>query len=164
MKKEMQKKSTPKRVAKLQSAEKILENSFIHAGTVVNSLSQSFLIVDTKLTVICANKFFYTFFREKAINVEGTKLLQIMNALFSTPLLKKTLKIMLQEKRSFFKDLEMTNEFPKVGKKTIILSGKWIFMDIETTTPSHILLSVEDATGLINLADLIANEMKPKKK
>lgn len=143
-------------------AEQIVENSFVRAGTVANQQTHLFIIIDQKGTVIVANKLFYSFFKKKSLEIDGIKFFTIMDEYFSLPELKRVFKIMVTDKRSYFQGLEISREIPKLGKKTILISGRWLVSDTEME-PNSILLSMEDATGLLSVADLFATELKAKR-
>lgn len=145
-------------------ADRVWEESFIYIKTVVNTVTQPFLLLDKDLKIIAANESFYSTFLEEAENIEQKFLYEIENGAWNVPELKKLLENIITED-SFVKGFEMKRDFPGVGSKHLVLSARRIYREIqEQKIPSEIiLLAMEDATELMRIAEVIIKHTNDKK-
>ena len=97
------------------------------------------LILDEKLRVKTANGSFCKCFKippDEALNV---LVYELGNGQWNIPKLRTMLEEILPRK-SFFKDFEVTHEFPDIGRRTMLLSGR------QVNHLKRILLFIEDIT------------------
>lgn len=137
-------------------ADRVWEESFIYIKTVVNTVTQPFLLLDKELKVIAANESYYSSFEEDPEAVEHKFLYEIGQGAWDIPELKKIL-LDIHENDSFMKGFEIKSDFPRVGNKVLVLSARRIYREIENKKiPSDIiLLAIEDATELMRVAEII---------
>lgn len=159
MKTDVKKKVVLQKTQKKVTAEALLENSFVRAGTLANQNTHLFVILDSKKIVVSANKLFCSFFKQKNKDIDGVQFFTLMDSYFSSKELRRVLAVMLTDKRSFFQGLEVTKENKKIGQKSLLISGRWVHSDLENE-PTMLLLSMEDMTGLMNIADIFASKLK----
>jgi len=81
------------------------------------------LILDQELRVITANSAFYSHFRVVPTQTENCLVYQLGNGQWDIPRLRLLLEEILPRK-GFFKNFELTHEFPGLGKRTIVLSAR----------------------------------------
>ena len=97
------------------------------------------LILDEKLRVKTANESFCKCFKISSDKTVGVLVYELGNGQWNIP----TLRTMLEEilpRKSFFKDFEVTHEFPDIGRRTVLLSGR------QVDHIKSILLFIEDIT------------------
>lgn len=137
-------------------ANRLWEESFVYIKTVVNTLTQPFLLLDNELRVIAANESYYTLFQDEPENVEQHYFNTIGGGVWDNPLLTSQLNDIFTN-NIFLKGFEVNTNFPNVGKKILIISARRVYRETkEGHTPSEIiLLAMEDATDLMRMAELI---------
>ncbi len=97
------------------------------------------LILNRNLRVVTANTSFYNHFRVSRAQTENLLIYDLGNGQWNIPRLKLLLEDILP-RNSFFKDFEITHEFPGLGARTILLSGR------KVDHPPRILVNIEDVT------------------
>lgn len=147
-------------------AETILRESFLFAETVVDTHAHAYLILDKKLRVIAANKIYYSLFRDTKSKVAGKHYKEICDGFFNTLSINKYLALVAKNEHGFFKGLEVKKEFQKKVIKTFLLSGRNIYSqsDNEKIPSEMILLTVEDTSEIMKVADFIIEEYRSTKK
>jgi nitrogen-specific signal transduction histidine kinase len=108
--------------------------------TLVDVARESFLILDADLRVVSANTIFYKTFRVSSKETESVLLYELGNGQWNIPALKKLLEEILPKKKDV-RDFEVTHEFEKIGKKTILLNAKQI------DSVQLIILAMEDISA-----------------
>ena len=97
------------------------------------------LILRPGLQVRTANEAFYRAFQVSAEQTVGRLVFDLGNGQWSIPKLRSLLEEVLPENRSF-KDYEVSHDFEKLGRRTMLLSGRQVqHLDL-------ILLAIEDIT------------------
>lgn len=117
--------------------------------TLVEVARESFIILGSDLRVILANPTFYQNFRTTPSQTENKFIYDLGNNQWNIPELKKLLEEILPEKKSI-KNYEVTHNFEKIGKKTILLNARQI------DTVQLIVLAMEDITERKNLEKKLA--------
>jgi PAS domain-containing protein len=134
-------------------------DSWIYTRTVVDIIRQPVMILDDKCTVLSANEAFYKHFKITPSEVELQSIYKIDNGQWNIPKLKKLLGDILP-KNTHFKGFEVQHDFPKIGKRTIILNARKIVLskDIEKNVypSSIIMLALEDVTEILAIAGKLA--------
>jgi PAS domain S-box-containing protein len=104
------------------------------------------LILDKDLRVTMANNSFYSYFQISPGKAEACPIYELGNGQWDLPVLRALLEKVLP-RNSSFKDLEITREFPSLGTRTILLSGR----PLEQL--QKILLSIEDVSERLHSQD-----------
>jgi len=107
---------------------------------------------------MAANDPFYRMFQVEAKDTEGKIVYDLGNGQWNIPDLKKLLEDILP-RNTFFKGFEVTHLFPAIGKKVMILNARQIRVQEETDSnafPPIILLAMEDITGMVSIAEKLA--------
>ena len=127
----------------LLDVDKVWEITWTYINTVVDILREPFLILDSKLRVISANKTFYTVFHVNKKETVGKLVYDLGNGQWNI----SKLKILLEDivpKNTYFKDFEVKHNFPKIGLKIMMLNARQIYMTGEKRI--IMLLAMEDVT------------------
>ncbi len=143
-------------------AESVWKASWTYIRTVVDTVREPFIILDKELRVLAANETFYRVFEVPVKDTEGKKLYDLGDGQWDIPLLKKLLKdIMVKD--SFFRGFEVTHNFPRVGKKVMLLNARRIYQNESEVSPTKmpiILLAIEDITRYTEIAQKLASKTK----
>ncbi|MEN8802382.1 MAG: chemotaxis protein CheB [Thiogranum sp.] len=95
------------------------------AEAIVNTIHEPLLILDKRLKVVAASPAFYTTFRTDTKATEGRSIFDIGNGQWNIPTLR-TLLADIVPGRGEFNDYEVTQEFPDIGNKTMLLNARMI--------------------------------------
>jgi len=164
-KKNKEKVTVPSRVDFFES---LWEKSWTYIRTVVDVVREPVLVLDKDFRVIAANDPFYRMFQVKPAETENKIIYELGNGQWDISDLRKLLEDILP-KNSFFKGFEVTHEFPRIGKKVMILNARQIFFEEDTFLKGYgplelyqhiILLAIEDVTEMMAVAETLANHTK----
>ncbi len=129
-------------------ADEVWEVAWTYIKTVVDTVRESFLILDRNLLVLSANRTFYAIFSTDPEQTEGKKVYELGNGQWNVPKLKVLLEDILPN-NSYFGDFRVEHDFPKIGHKIMVLNARRIF------TPDNddeiILVAIEDITRQVQL-------------
>jgi len=117
--------------------------------TLVDVARESFLILNSDLSVISANPIFYQNFQVKPVQTENKFLYDLGNGQWNIPELKRLLEEILPKKK-VIKDYEVNHDFEIIGQKTILLNARQI------DSEQLIILAMEDITERKNLEGKLA--------
>lgn len=139
--------------------ENVWEKSWTYIRTVVDVVHEPILILDKDLRVMTANEPFYRMFQVEEKDTEGKIVYNLGNGQWDIPDLRKLLEDILP-KNTFFKAFEVAHQFPFIGKKVMLLNARQIHVQEEQagsgTFPPIILLAIEDITGMVSVAEKLA--------
>lgn len=124
-------------------ADELWEVAWTYIKTVVDTVREPFLILDENLRVLSANRTFYAFFQVTEEETEGQPVYDLGNGQWSAPKLRILLEDILP-KNTHFEDFKVEHEFPRIGRKIMILNARQIY----TTNIDKpiMLLAMEDVT------------------
>jgi PAS domain-containing protein len=139
-------------------AERMWEESWTYIRTIVDTANDPFLILDKDLRVLAANKSFYKLFQVEAKDTEYKHITELGKGEWNIPTLEALLKGILP-KNIHFNGFEVNREFPSIGKKVMLLNGRRIYKDGETSAmfPPIILLAMTDITQMTVIAAELAD-------
>ena len=139
-------------------AENMWQESWTYIRTVVNSATDPFLILDKDLRVLAANRSFYKLFQGEAKNTEYKHISEVGNGVWNIATLEALLQGILPN-NTFFNGFEVNSKFPKIGKKIMLLNGRRIYKEGETSAmfPPLILLAMVDITQITIIAAELAD-------
>ena len=143
-------------------AEGVWKASWTYIRTVVDTVREPFIILDKELRVLAANETFYRVFEVPVKDTEGKKIYDLGDGQWDIPILKKLLKDIIV-KDSFFRGFKITHDFPKIGKKVMLLNARRIYQKVSDGFPTKnpiILLAIEDITEYANIAEKLASKTK----
>ena len=127
---------------------KLKEESLIEANnftlSVISTIREPMVILDSELRVVSANLSFYKTFLVDPQETENKLIFDLGNKQWDIPALRDLLeKVILQN--SEFNDFLVEHEFPSIGYKKMLLNARSIFRE---NHKSHlILLAIEDITN-----------------
>ena len=131
-------------------ADELWEVAWTYIQTVVDTLREPFLVLNEHLEVVSANRTFYNFFETSAPQTEGKRVYDLGNGQWSAPKLRILLEDILP-KNTFFEDFKVDHEFPKIGRRIMMLNARRIYKAGEKRP--IILLAMEDVTKQKQLED-----------
>ncbi|MGJ5814797.1 chemotaxis protein CheB [Paludibaculum fermentans] len=131
----------------LQAKNLALAQARDFAMSIVETVRQPLLVLDTDLHIKMANQAFYRTFQLSPQEAEGHSLYSLAGGSWDLPVVRNSLGSLLRSSTPFI-DLELEQEFPRAGRRSLVLGGCCI---------SHIgliLLAVDDVTErkLVQLA------------
>jgi len=138
----------------------LLKEGWTYIKTVVDVdvMQGPVLILDKELRVIAVNESFYKIFKVETKDTEGKYFFELGSGQWNISVLKKLLEDIIPN-NTFFKGFEVALDFPLIGKKIMILSGRQINfeknVDLELFPPL-IFLTMEDVTDMMLVAEKMA--------
>ena len=114
-----------------------------YAENIVETVREPLLVLDAGLKIVTANQSFYATFRVTSQETLGKFIYDLGNRQWNIPALRLLLEDILPHE-TLFNCYEVEQEFPEIGKKTMLLNARQIF---RKKIGSHIiLLAMEDIT------------------
>lgn len=114
-----------------------------YASSIVDTVREPLIILDDDLRVVSANLSFYRFFQVAPAETLGKRIYDLGEAEWNIPALKQLLHDILPDQATF-KDFEVTHDFPRIGRRTMLLNA--LRVGSESDKPQRILLAMEDIT------------------
>jgi two-component system CheB/CheR fusion protein len=112
---------------------------------IVQAVREPFLVLDSGLHVVRANRSFYRAFGVAPEETEGRLIFSLGNGQWEIPRLRELLERILPENRSF-DDFEVVHDFPGLGRRVMLLNAR----RVERTTATGqdlILLGIADVAS-----------------
>ena len=123
----------------LQAKNAALAQARDFAMSIVETVRQPLLVLDTDLRIRMANRAFYRTFQTSPLEAEGQVIYSLSRGSWDLPGLRDSLDGLLQGGNSF-PDFEVEQDFPAVGRRNLVLGGCRI------NHLKMILLAVDDIT------------------
>jgi PAS domain-containing protein len=117
--------------------------AWTYIRTVIDTAHEPFLVLDSNLRVLSANRTFYRFFNVTKKDTETNLVYKLGDGQWNSPALRKLLEKILP-KNSFFTGYQVDHAFPGIGRKILLLNARRIY-----TAKSQLpimLLAMEDIT------------------
>lgn len=140
-------------------AENVWGTSWTYIRTVVDTAREPFIILDHNLRVLAANDTFYKTFEVLEKDTENKLLYDLGDGQWNITTLQKLLENILP-KDTFFRGFEVDHEFPKIGRKVMLLNARRIYQDSSSINEPIILLAIEDITEITLIAEKLASKTK----
>jgi two-component system CheB/CheR fusion protein len=115
-----------------------------YAGGIVETVREPLVVLDEGLRILSANRAFYRTFQVTKKEVEQKYIYEIGKGQWNIPAFRELLEEVLPTS-GFFEDFTVEYDFPRVGKKKMLLNARRIVEDKESGKPL-ILLAIEDVT------------------
>ncbi|HEY9073279.1 MAG TPA: PAS domain-containing protein, partial [Desulfobaccales bacterium] len=114
-----------------------------YARAIIATMREPLIVLDGKLRMVSANDAFYRTFKNDIRDTEGHFFYELGQGQWNVHSLRQLLSKVLPTNQ-VFQDFEMTQKFPDLGFRTMLLNGRLLPMD----DPDHnlILLAIEDIT------------------
>jgi transcriptional regulator with GAF, ATPase, and Fis domain len=111
--------------------------------TILGSVREPLVVLDSDLKVVKANHSFYRTFKVNPERTEGVSIYDLGNRQWDIPELRELLEDILPQ-NSTFDDFEVEHNFETIGRKIMHLNARRIYGESKQT--QMILLSIEDVT------------------
>jgi len=134
---------------KTEWAENTWNESLAYIKKIVDTAYHPFLILDEHLHVLVANKFVYKLFHIDEKDTEPKYVNELGSGVWNTHALGALLTGILP-KHIFFNGIEVSSEFPSIGKKIMLLNGRRMYSNDSAAAifSPIILLTMEDSTQM----------------
>ncbi|NPV62140.1 MAG: chemotaxis protein CheB [Methanotrichaceae archaeon] len=130
-------------VTDLKELEQSLKDARDFAESIVATVREPLLVLDSDLRVVKANQSFYKTFETKPQKTDRRLLYTLGDSQWDIPELRRLLEEILP-KNTTFENFEVTHDFPQIGKRSMLLNARKIQSQ---TGQDLILLAIEDITG-----------------
>jgi PAS domain S-box-containing protein len=114
-----------------------------YTETIMQTVREPLLVLDSDQRVISANRAFYQTFQVTPREVKGKLLYDLGNRQWNIPKLRKLLEEILP-KSTVFLDFKIEHEFKTLGRRIMVLNARRIYH--ETKRMQMVLLAIEDIT------------------
>src|SRR5204863_1781120 len=131
-------------MTQIVEAEQRAVHAQLYADSVVETIHEPLIVLDTYMRVKSANQAFYDTFRVSEEATVGKVLYELGNRQWDSPDLRRLLNEVLPT-NSLVKDFRVEHRFPGLGRRVMLLNAKKIGEDKERAP--LILLSIEDITA-----------------
>lgn len=112
--------------------------------SIVETIREPLLVLDTNLRVVSSNQAFYRTFKMPPLDVEGKLIYRLHDGQWDLPKLRELLENILPNNRAF-EGLRLEHVFPLIGKRTLLINARRL--EQESGLPGRILIAFEDITG-----------------
>jgi two-component system CheB/CheR fusion protein len=130
-------------ITRTKQAEQAAEQSRAYAESIVGTVREPLLVLDSDLRVVSANRAFCRQFKVSAAETERRLIYEVGDGQWDIPRLRHLLEKILP-RHSTFQDFEVEHDFPKVGRRVMLLDARRL--EQPATQRGRILLSMEDVT------------------
>ena len=111
------------------------------AQAIVDTVREPLLVLDKELRVVAASRSFYETFQADRQETQGRLLYTLGDGQWDIPALRTLLEKILPE-HSVMNDYEVEHEFPKIGRRTMLLNARTVISD--KSADAALLLAIED--------------------
>lgn len=119
------------------------DDALAYVGSIVDTVREPLLVLDSGLRVRSANRAFYQTFRVSPHATEGRRLYDLGDGQWDIPRLRILLEQILP-RDTVFDDYEVEHDFPGIGPRTMLLNARRLRR--QNTGDELILLAIEDVT------------------
>ncbi|MGE5295156.1 MAG: PAS domain S-box protein, partial [Solirubrobacterales bacterium] len=124
-------------------AEQAMMEARRFAESITDTVQEALLVLNRDLQVISANQTFYRVFQVPPEETRGRYVYEIGSGQWDIPELRTLLEDILPHNTSF-EDFEVTHEFDRIGRRTMLLNARRIHQQDQQT--EMILLAIQDIT------------------
>jgi two-component system CheB/CheR fusion protein len=118
-----------------------------YSDAIIRTVPEPLVILDSGLRVQSANEAFYDTFKLSPVETERRSLLDLDHGTWKIPELQQLLKGIIPS-NSFFDDLQVTLEFERIGRRTMLLNARPLHQTDDKI--KLILLGIRDVTELMH--------------
>ena len=123
--------------------EELLQETRIYAESIIATIRESLLVLDSEMRVIKANRSFFETFKVTAEETLNHFLFELGDGQWNNEELLDTLKKIIPEGATL-DGFELTQSFQKIGRRTLLLNAQRIYQGVVST--NLILLVMQDIT------------------
>ncbi len=130
----------------LKRVETIVREARDYAQAIIRTARDPLVILHGDLRIVSANDAFYRTFKISPADSEGRLIYDLGNRQWDIPRLRELLEDILP-RNSFFDDFEVTHEFERIGRRTMLLNAR--VLNQADSKSKFILLGVQDVTEML---------------
>jgi signal transduction histidine kinase len=130
----------------------VVQQARSDAERIVETVRGPLLILDANLRVQSANRAFYQMFQTTAAETERVQIYALGDQHWNIPQLRALLGDQINSETEF-KDIQLTQAFPKIGERTILLNARQL-QDMPDRQPL-LLLAIEDISERTKMAAVL---------
>ncbi len=123
-------------------AEQLLRESQLYAESIVDTVREPLVVLDTWLRVKSANRAFYQTFQLSPKETVNRPIYELGPSPWNISKMRALLEILPKE--TPFENVELDYEFPNIGRRTLLLNARRLYREGNHT--EMILLAMEDIT------------------
>jgi two-component system CheB/CheR fusion protein len=127
----------------IDNLKRMVDQTRQYADTLIESAREPIMVLDSKLQVTVANQAFYRTFGASREETEGRLIFELGSGQWNIPRLRQLLEEIVP-RHSPVDDFEVSQEFPHIGKREMLLNAHRI--ELQPGHPS-ILLAIEEVTA-----------------
>jgi two-component system, chemotaxis family, CheB/CheR fusion protein len=139
-------------ITDLKRSAAVLQIAHDDAKTIINTMPIAMLIIDSNRRVQTANQAFFNMFKTEQSDIEGKSMFELAGGLWNISSLSTMLETVLVQGTSFH-DLEIQQDFPRIGHKDMVLHATATRLIGSGTGTATALLAIEDVTARRQAAD-----------
>src|SRR5437899_5351723 len=128
----------------LKRSERDIASARDYAEAILRTTRYPLLVLTAELRVHAANAAFYQTFKVPPGETNGRLIYELGNGQWNIPKLRELLEDILP-RNSFFDDFDVTHDFERIGRRTMLLNARRLNTD-EADAPQRILLAIDDIT------------------
>ena len=141
-------------ITERKKAEQIIEEARAYAESIVETMREPLIVLDTDLKVISANRSFCQTFKVNHKEIQGRFIYDLGNREWDIPKLRQLLKEVCLKNR-VFDNYEIEHNFETIGPKTMLFNARRL------ATMQMILLTIDDITDY-RLMEVELSRLKEK--
>ena len=126
-----------------QFAERAIQEARVYAESIVETVREPLVVLDTNLRVISVNHSFCQTFKVTPEDAGGKLIYDLGNRQWNIPKLQLLLEEVIPRDNQF-QNFEVEHEFPTIGRRTMLLNARQIYR--KGIGAQMILLAIEDIT------------------
>jgi PAS domain S-box-containing protein len=127
-----------------------LRDALAYVTSIVDTVREPMLVLDSALHVQSASHSFYETFAASPDNTEGKFVYELGNSEWNIPALRSLLEEVLSQQKSL-RDFEVVHEFPSLGRRVMLLNARKLWR--EGNDIEFLLLAIEDVTEKKRMQD-----------
>ncbi|CAG0957807.1 MAG: PAS domain-containing sensor histidine kinase [Candidatus Methanoperedens sp.] len=136
-------------ITELKRTGEAIQDALAYAESIIDTIQEPLVILDSYQKVKKVNHAFYKTFKIPIEDTKDRSLYELGNGLWNIPRLKELLEEIISRKNQF-KDFEVEQDFPDIGKKVMSLNA----CRLDRAGADMILLAMEDITERKKLIEL----------
>jgi PAS domain S-box-containing protein len=127
-----------------------LQDALAYSESIVDTVREPLLVLDSKLHVRTASQSFYRTFGVSPEQTIGKFVYDLGNGQWDIPELRRLLEEVLPQQKSF-RSFEVVHEFSSIGLRVMLVNGTRLLQ--EDDEPQGVLLAIEDVTARKKIED-----------
>lgn len=128
-----------------------IQDALTYTQDIINTVHDPVIILYGDLKVALASRAFYQTFQEESKETEGRFIYDLGNRQWDIPKLQQLLEEILPKTTSF-DNFEIEHDFPRIGKRTVLLNACRIYLKGNSTR--LIILTIKDITDSKKIEEL----------